>query len=55
MELLLGAYFKIYPIPTCDRVAGGKFRIVVATTGFEIISEEDCKELHYRYADEKKK
>ena len=23
--------------------------------GFEIISEEDCKDLHYRYAEEKKK
>ena len=24
-------------------------------TGFEVISEQDCKELHYMYADEKKK
>ena len=23
-------------------------------TGFEVISEQDCKELHYMYADEKK-
>ena len=23
-------------------------------TGFEVISEQDCKDLHYMYADEKK-
>jgi len=47
---------SIYHATHRDAASGGIIRVYhMKSTGFEIISEEDCKELHYRYSDEKKK
>merc|ERR1719430_3126181 len=45
----------IYHATFRDAASGGIVRVYhMKPTGFEVISEEDCKELHYRYAAEKK-
>jgi len=44
----------IYHATHRDAASGGIVRVYhMKPTGFEVISEEDCKELHYRYAAEK--
>jgi len=44
----------IYHATFRDAASGGIVRVYhMKPTGFEVISEEDCKELHYRYAAEK--
>eukprot|EP00088_Acartia_fossae_P069518 TRINITY_DN9102_c0_g1_i1.p1 TRINITY_DN9102_c0_g1~~TRINITY_DN9102_c0_g1_i1.p1 ORF type:complete len:183 (+),score=54.45 TRINITY_DN9102_c0_g1_i1:2-550(+) len=46
----------IYHATFRDAASGGIVRVYhMKPTGFEVISEEDCKELHYRYAEEKAK
>ena len=46
----------IYHATFRDAASGGVVRVYhMKPTGFEVISEQDCKELHYLYADEKKK
>ena len=45
----------IYHATFRDAASGGIVRVYhMKPTGYEIISEEDCKDLHYRYAEEKK-
>ena len=45
----------IYHATFRDAASGGVVRVYhMKQTGFEVISEQDCKELHYMYADEKK-
>ena len=45
----------IYHATFRDAASGGIVRVYhMKETGFEVISEQDCKELHYMYADEKK-
>merc|ERR1712099_165694 len=45
----------IYHATFRDSASGGVIRVYhMKPTGFEVISEQDCKELHYMYADEKK-
>eukprot|EP00088_Acartia_fossae_P000974 TRINITY_DN1035_c0_g1_i3.p1 TRINITY_DN1035_c0_g1~~TRINITY_DN1035_c0_g1_i3.p1 ORF type:complete len:161 (+),score=57.19 TRINITY_DN1035_c0_g1_i3:2-484(+) len=45
----------IYHATFRDAASGGIVRVYhMKPTGFEVISEEDCKDLHYRYAQEKK-
>jgi len=45
----------IYHATFRDAASGGVVRVYhMKETGFEVISEQDCKELHYMYADEKK-
>jgi len=45
----------IYSATFRDAASGGIVRVYHMTpNGFKIISEEDCKDLHYRYAAEKK-
>merc|ERR1719370_2131104 len=40
---------------TGDAASGGIIRVYhMKPTGFEVISEQDCKDLHYMYAAEKK-
>jgi len=47
---------SIYHATHRDAASGGIVRVYhMKPTGFEIISEEDCKDLHYRYAEEKTK
>jgi len=47
---------SIYHATHRDAASGGIVRVYhMKPTGFEVISEQDCKELHYMYADEKKK
>merc|ERR1712227_274807 len=44
----------IYHATFRDAASGGVVRVYHMTpTGFEVISEQDCKELHYQYAAEK--
>jgi 20S proteasome subunit beta 5 len=46
----------IYHATFRDAASGGIVRVYhMKPTGFEVISEEDCKDLHYRYAEEKTK
>merc|ERR1712203_729776 len=46
---------SIYHATHRDAASGGIVRVYhMKETGFEVISEEDCTELHYRYKDEKK-
>jgi len=46
---------SIYHATHRDAASGGIVRVYhMKPTGFEVISETDCKELHYMYADEKK-
>jgi len=46
---------SIYHATHRDAASGGIVRVYhMKPTGFEVISEQDCKELHYMYADEKK-
>jgi len=46
---------SIYHATHRDAASGGIVRVYhMKPTGFEVISEEDCKDLHYRYAEEKK-
>nr|ALS04248.1 proteasome subunit beta type-5 [Acartia pacifica] len=46
---------SIYAATYRDAASGGIVGVYhMKPTGFEVISEEDCKELHYRYAAEKK-
>jgi len=45
---------SIYHATHRDAASGGIVRVYhMKETGFEVISEEDCKDLHYRYAEEK--
>merc|ERR1719156_348762 len=45
----------IYHATHRDAASGGVVRVYhMKPTGFEVISEQDCKELHYQYAEEKK-
>lgn len=44
----------IYHATFRDAASGGIVRVYhMKETGFEVISEDDCKDLHYRYAAEK--
>jgi len=44
----------IYHATFRDAASGGIVRVYhMKPTGFEVISEQDCKELHYMYAAEK--
>ena len=44
----------IYHATFRDAASGGVVRVYhMKPTGFEVISEQDCKELHYLYAAEK--
>jgi len=46
---------SIYHATHRDAASGGIVRVYhMKPTGFEVISEEDCKELHYKYQEEKK-
>merc|ERR1711872_55638 len=46
---------SIYHATHRDSASGGIVRVYhMKPTGFEVISEQDCKDLHYMYADEKK-
>jgi len=46
---------SIYHATHRDAGSGGIVRVYhMKKTGFEVISEEDCTDLHYRYAEEKK-
>jgi len=46
---------SIYTATHRDAASGGIVRVYhMKPTGFEVISEEDCKDLHYKYAAEKK-
>ena len=46
---------SIYHATHRDAASGGIVRVYhMKPTGFEVISEQDCKELHYMYAAEKK-
>merc|ERR1712013_62222 len=46
---------SIYHATHRDAASGGIVRVYhMKPTGFEVISEQDCKDLHYMYADEKK-
>jgi len=46
---------SIYHATHRDAASGGIIRVYhMKPTGFEVISEQDCKELHYMYAAEKK-
>merc|ERR1712066_432533 len=46
---------SIYHATHRDAASGGVVRVYhMKPTGFEVISEQDCKELHYMYADEKR-
>jgi len=46
---------SIYHATNRDAASGGIVRVYhMKPTGYEVISEEDCKDLHYRYAEEKK-
>jgi len=46
---------SIYHATHRDAASGGVVRVYhMKPTGFEVISEQDCKELHYKYAEEKK-
>jgi len=46
---------SIYHATFRDAASGGIVRVYhMKPTGYEIISEEDCKDLHYKYAAEKK-
>jgi len=45
----------IYHATHRDAASGGIVRVYhMKPTGFEVISEQDCMELHYQYAEEKK-
>lgn len=45
----------IYHATHRDAASGGIVRVYhMKETGFEVISEQDCTELHYKYAEEKK-
>jgi len=46
---------SIYHATHRDAASGGIVRVYhMKPTGFEVISEQDCKDLHYMYAEEKK-
>lgn len=46
---------SIYHATHRDAASGGIVRVYhMKETGFEVISEEDCTDLHYRYKEEKK-
>ena len=46
---------SIYHATLRDAASGGVIRVVhMRQDGFEVISEHDCMELHYKYAEEKK-
>jgi len=46
---------SIYHATFRDAASGGIVRVYhMKPTGYEVISEEDCKDLHYKYAEEKK-
>ena len=46
---------SIYHATHRDAASGGIIRVYhMKPTGFEVISEQDCKDLHYMYAAEKK-
>ena len=54
--LIFVKYFRraIYHATFRDAASGGVVRVYhMKPTGFEVISEQDCKELHYLYAAEK--
>ena len=54
--IIIIKYFRraIYHATFRDAASGGVVRVYhMKPTGFEVISEQDCKELHYLYAAEK--